>query len=211
PRGAAQAGPACPRPATSPSLARVSRADPSLMTIIGLQAGVAQDIEKYGSEALKRRYLPRFVSGELQGCMDLTEPQAGSDLGGIVTRLSEENGRYFVDGSKIFITNGGAGMHLLLARDGAAFEPSRRTTHGLSLALCPVVLPDGTRNRVRVSRVERKMGIHGSPTCVVEFDHAEAFLLGTPGAGFRAMLDLMNNARLGVAAQAIGIAEAAYR
>jgi len=79
------------------------------------------------------------------------------------------------------------------------------------LMLCPVILPDGTRNGVRVSRVESKMGIHGSPTCVIEFDHAEAFLLGRQGGGFRAMLDLMNHARLGVAAQAIGVAEAAYR
>jgi len=189
----------------------LSRADPSLMTIVGLQAGVAQDIEKYGSDELRRRYLPRFVSGELQGCMDLTEPQAGSDLGGILTRVTEENGRYFVDGGKIFITNGGAQVHLVLARDAASFEQSRGTTNGLSLVLCPVTLPDGRANGVRVARVERKMGIHGSPTCVVEFDHAEAFLLGKAGAGFRAMLDLMNNARLGVAAQAVGIAEAAYR
>src|SRR5439155_6198854 len=82
----------------------LSRADPSLMTIVGLQAGVAQDIEKYGSDELRRRYLPHFVSGELEGCMDLTEPQAGSDLGGILTRVTDENGRYFVDGGKIFIT-----------------------------------------------------------------------------------------------------------
>jgi len=192
-------------------LEMVSRADPSLMTIIGLQAGVAQDIEKYGSEELRREYLPRFVSGELQGCMDLTEPQAGSDLGGIVTRATEENGRFFLDGEKIFITNGGAHVHLVLARDGATFDQSRGTTNGLNLMLCPVKLADGRRNGVRVARVERKMGIHGSPTCVVELEHAEAFLLGARGQGFRAMLDLMNNARLGVAAQAIGVAEAAYR
>jgi alkylation response protein AidB-like acyl-CoA dehydrogenase len=192
-------------------LEMVARADPSLMTIIGLQAGVAQDIEKYADETLKRRYLPHFVSGEIQGCMDLTEPQAGSDLGGIVTRATQEGGRFFLDGEKIFITNGGAQVHLVLARDAATFEQSRGTTNGLSLLLCPVTLPDGTPNRVRVARVEKKMGIHGSPTCVIEFDHAEAFLLGKAGAGFRAMLDLMNNARLGVAAQALGIAEASYR
>ncbi|HZP40238.1 MAG TPA: acyl-CoA dehydrogenase family protein [Candidatus Binatia bacterium] len=192
-------------------LEMVARADPSLMTIIGLQAGTALDLEKYGSEELKRRYLPRFVSGELQGSMDLTEPQAGSDLGGILTRVTEESGRYFIDGEKIFITNGGAPVHLVLARDAATFDQSKGTTHGLSLMLCPRTLPDGTRNGVRIARVEKKMGIHGSPTCVVEFEHAEAFLLGTQGAGFRAMLDLMNNARLGVAAQALGIAEAAYR
>src|SRR2546427_10212248 len=181
----------------------LSRADPSLMTIVGLQAGVAQDIEKYGSDELRRRYLARFVSGELQGCMDLTEPQAGSDLGGILTRVTAENGRYFVDGGKIFITNGGAQVHLVLARDAASFEQSRGTTNGLSLVLCPVTLPDGRANGVRVARIERKMGIHGSPTCVVGFDHAEVFLLGQRAGGFPARLDLMHNTRLGVAPAAI--------
>ncbi len=192
-------------------LEMVSRADPSLMTIIGLQSGVALDIEKYGTDELRARYLPRFVSGELQGSMDLTEPQAGSDLGGIVTRVTQDNGRYFIDGEKIFITNGGAPIHLVLARDAATFDQSRGTTNGLNLMLCPTTLPDGTPNPVRVARVETKMGIHGSPTCVVEFDHAEAFLLAKPGGGFRAMLDLMNNARLGVAAQALGVAAGAYQ
>jgi hypothetical protein len=192
-------------------LEMVSRADTSLMTILGLQAGVAGDIQKYGSEEIKQQYLPRFASGELQGCMDLTEPQAGSDLGAIATRVTEENGRFFLDGSKIFITNGGSGVHLVLARDGATYDQSKGTTNGLSLLLCPVELPDGTRNKVSVSRVESKMGIHGSPTCAIELDHAEAFLLGERGNGFRAMLDLMNQARIGVAAQGIGIAEAAFQ
>jgi alkylation response protein AidB-like acyl-CoA dehydrogenase len=192
-------------------LEMIARADSSLMTIVGLQTGVASDIEKYGSEALKQQYLPRFASGELQGSMDLTEPQAGSDLGGIATRATEENGRYFLDGEKIYITNGGSPIHLVLARDAKTFDRTKGTTGGLSLLLCPATLPDGTPNRMRVSRVEAKMGIHGSPTCVMEFDHAEAFLLGRAGGGFRAILDLMNNARLGVAAQAIGVAEAAYR
>lgn len=191
-------------------LEMVSRADPSLMTIIGLQAGVANDIQKYGSEELKKNFLPRFASGELMGAMDLTEPQAGSDLGGILTRVTNENGRYFVDGSKIFITNGGAEIHLVLARDADTFDQSKGSTNGLSLLLCPRTLADGTPNNVRISRVESKLGIHGSPTCSVEFDHAEAYLLGTAGAGFKAMLDLMNQARLGVASQAIGVAEAAY-
>jgi alkylation response protein AidB-like acyl-CoA dehydrogenase len=191
-------------------LEMVARADASLMTIIGLQAGVALDIERYGSEEMKKRYLPAFVTGELQGSMDLTEPQAGSDLGGITTRATRDGDRYFLDGGKIFITNGGAQVHLVLARDGATYEQSKSTTNGLNLMLCPTTLPDGRRNGLRVARVESKLGIHGSPTCVIEFDHAEAFLLSKPGQGFRAMLDLMNNARLGVAAQAIGIAEAAY-
>lgn len=192
-------------------LEMLARADASLMTIVGLQGGTAADIEKYGTEDIKQRYLPRFASGELQGCMDLTEPQAGSDLGGILTRVTEERGRYYIDGEKIFITNGGADVHLVLARDAETFDRSKGTTNGLSLMLCPVVLTDGSPNAVRVTHVESKLGIHGSPTCALEFDHAEAFLLAQRGGGFRAMLDLMNVARLGVAAQALGVAEGAYR
>jgi len=191
-------------------LEMIAQIDPSLMTIVGLQQGIAADIERYGTPELKATYLPRFVSGELQGAMDLTEPAAGSDLGGIRTRVTEEDGRFFVDGQKIFITNGGADMHLVLARDAPTYEQSLGTTKGLTLMLCPRVLPDGSANTVAISKVEEKLGLHGSPTCVVDFDHAEAYLLGDRGDGFRAMLDLMNNARLGVAAQAIGVAEAAY-
>ena len=190
-------------------LQMVSRADAGLMTILGLQGGVAEDIQKYASEELCQRYLPRFVAGEVQGAMDLTEPQAGSDLGGILTRASEEDGRFFLDGEKIFITNGGAEIHLVLARDDDTFDKSKGTTKGLSLFLCPRTLPDGKRNAVSIERLEHKMGIHGSPTAVVRFEHAEAFLIAKKGEGFKAMLDLMNNARLGVAAQGVGIAEAA--
>ncbi len=187
----------------------VARADAALMTVIGLQAGVAEDIQKYAPEELQARYLPRFVSGEVQGAMDLTEPQAGSDLGGITTRAVEENGRCFLDGQKIFITNGGAEIHLVLARDAETFEHSKGTTKGLSLFICPRVLPDGTKNRVRVERLEHKLGLHGSPTAVIRLERAEAWRIGIKGDGFKAMLDLMNNARLGVAAQGVGIAEAA--
>jgi hypothetical protein len=187
----------------------VARADAALMTVIGLQAGVAEDIQKYAPEELCQKYLPRFVSGEVQGAMDLTEPQAGSDLGAISTRAVEENGRFFIEGQKIFITNGGAEIHLVLARDADTFEQSKGTTKGLSLFLCPRTLPDGTKNRVGVERLEHKLGIHGSPTAVMRFERAEAWRIGQKAEGFKAMLDLMNNARLGVAAQGIGIAEAA--
>lgn len=191
-------------------LEMLSRADTSLMTVAGLQAGVAGDIEKYASEELRRAWLPRFTSGEVQGAMDLTEPRAGSDLGGIVTRATDQpDGTVRVDGVKIFITNGGAEVHLVLARDADHFEQSKGTTNGLSLILVPRHLPDGTRNGVRVARLEKKLGIHGSPTCEVVFEGAIGWRLGQKGQGFRAMLDLMNNARLGVAAQAIGVASAA--
>ncbi|MGH7805538.1 MAG: acyl-CoA dehydrogenase family protein [Candidatus Binatia bacterium] len=192
-------------------LEMVARADASLMTIVGLQGGVAHDIQKYGTNELRERYLPKFAAGELQGAMDLTEPQAGSDLGEIRTRATLAGDHWIVEGEKIFITNGGAPIHLVLARDAETYDQSKGTTNGLSLILVPVTLPDGRTNGVRVMRTEKKLGIHGSPTCVVEFDKAEGYLLGTRGQGFRAMLDLMNGARLGVAGQGIGIAEAAYQ
>jgi alkylation response protein AidB-like acyl-CoA dehydrogenase len=191
-------------------LEMISRADTSLMTVVGLQAGVAVDIEKYGDDALKDSWLPRFASGEVQGAMDLTEPKAGSDLGGITTRSTEQpDGSLRVDGVKIFITNGGAEVHLVLARDAEHYEESKGTTNGLSLVLVPRHLEDGSRNGIRVARLERKLGIHGSPTCEVVFENTVGWRLGQKGQGFRAMLDLMNNARLGVAAQAIGVAAAA--
>jgi alkylation response protein AidB-like acyl-CoA dehydrogenase len=190
-------------------LQMVSRADAGLMTILGLQAGVAEDIQTFGSEELKREYLPRFASGEVMGAMDLTEPQAGSDLGAIQTRATDEGGRYFIEGDKIFITNGGCEIHLVLARDSATYDDSKGTTKGLSLYLVPRTASDGSPNGVHVTRLEEKLGIHGSPTAAMHFDHAEGFLVGRLGEGFKAMLSLMNNARLGVAAQGIGIAEAA--
>jgi alkylation response protein AidB-like acyl-CoA dehydrogenase len=192
-------------------LEMISRADTSLMTIVGLQTGAAGDIEKYGSEETRRRWLPRFSSGEVQGCMDLTEPQAGSDLGGIATRATElAEGGVRVDGQKIFITNGGAEVHLVLARDADTFDASRGTTRGLSLVLVPRHRADGSPNGVRVARVEKKLGLHGSPTCEVVFENALGTRLGEKGQGFKAMLDLMNGARLGVAAQAVGVSQAAF-
>jgi len=191
-------------------LEMIARADPSLMMVIGLQTGVANDIAKYGSDEIKQAYLPRFASGEVQGSMDLTEPQAGSDLGGITTRVTEaEDGSLRVDGQKIYISNGGAEVHLVLARDADTFDESKGTTNGLSLILVPRHREDGSKNGVRVTRLEKKLGIHGSPTCEVVFEGALGARLGRKGQGFRAMLDLMNAARLGVASQALGLSDAA--
>lgn len=190
-------------------LQMVSRADAGLMTILGLQAGVAEDIQQYASEELKQAYLPRFASGEVMGAMDLTEPQAGSDLGAIQTRATQEGDRFFLDGQKIYITNGGCEIHLVLARDAETFDQSKGTTKGLSLYLVPRTLPSGEKNGLEVTRLEEKLGIHGSPTAAIQLTRAEGFLVGKRGDGFKAMLSLMNNARLGVAAQGVGIAEAA--
>jgi len=191
----------------------ISRANPGLMTIVGLQSGCAEDIQRYASAELCREFLPRFASGEVMGSMDLTEPQAGSDLGAITTRASdssdEEGAISKLNGEKIFITNGGAEVHLVLARDDDHFEESKGSTKGLSLFICPRTKRDGTPNGVTVERLEHKMGIHCSPTATVRFTDADAYRIGVKGEGFKAMLDLMNNARVGVAAQGIGIAEAA--
>jgi alkylation response protein AidB-like acyl-CoA dehydrogenase len=188
----------------------IARADPSLMMIVGLQTGAANDIAKYGDEEVKRAFLPRFASGEVQGSMDLTEPQAGSDLGGITTRATDlPDDTVQVDGQKIFISNGGAEIHLVLARDEDTREQSAGTTNGLSLVLVPRHREDGSPNGVRVTRLEKKLGIHGSPTCEVVFEGSLGHRLGKKGEGFRAMLDLMNAARLGVASQALGLSDAA--
>ncbi|HKJ23348.1 MAG TPA: acyl-CoA dehydrogenase family protein [Myxococcota bacterium] len=207
----AYGGPDLPLLLNTMYLEMVSRADTSLMTVVGLQAGAAGDIAAYGSEEVKQAVLPHMVSGEWQGCMDLTEPQAGSDLGRISTRATEQpDGSIRVDGQKIYITNGGAEVHLVLARDAEHYDESKGTTTGLSLVLVRRHGDDGAPNGVRVTRLERKLGIHGSPTCEVVFDGAIGVRLGEKGKGFRAMLDLMNNARLGVAAQALGISQAAF-
>ena len=191
-------------------LEMISRADPSLMMVVGLQTGAASDIERYASDEVKDAYLPRFTSGEVQGSMDLTEPEAGSDLGGISARVTDlPDGRVQVDGQKIYISNGGAEIHLVLARDADKFDESRGTTNGLSLVLVPRHLEDGSANGVTVPRLEKKMGIHGSATCEVLFEGAIGHRLGAPGEGFKAMLDLMNAARLGVASQSLGLCEAA--
>jgi len=190
-------------------LQMIARADAGLMTMIGLQAGVAEDIQQFASDELKQRYLPRFASGEVMGAMDLTEPQAGSDLGAITTRATDAGACSRIDGEKIFITNGGAEIHLVLARDDDSFDDSKGTTRGLSLYIVPRTLEDGSKNGVEVTRLEDKLGIHGSPTAAVRFNDAEGYRIGTKGEGFKAMLSLMNNARLGVAAQGVGIAEAA--
>ncbi len=190
-------------------LQMISRANAGLMTIVGLAAGAAEDIQRYASEDLRREFLPRFASGEIQGSMDLTEPQAGSDLGAIQTRAVDDGDVSKITGEKIFITNGGSEVHLVLARDDDTFEDSKGTTNGLSLFICPRTRRDGSPNGVTVERLEHKMGIHCSPTATVRFDNAVGYRIGTKGEGFKAMLDLMNNARVGVAAQGIGIAEAA--
>lgn len=181
----------------------VSRAEAGLMTIFGMQE-IAASIHKFGDEEMKERLLHRFASGEVTGAMVLTEPDSGSDLGGVQTRATfdEETGVWRLNGVKRFVTNGCADVQLVLARSELGSTDAR----GLSLF---VVERDES---VHIRRIENKLGIHASPTCEIQYSNTPAWLLGKQRFGLiRYAMALMNGARLAVGAQAVGIAEAAYR
>jgi alkylation response protein AidB-like acyl-CoA dehydrogenase len=179
-----------------------------------LSFGAVEALEAHGSDELKQRYLPKVVSGEWPATMNLTEPQAGSDVGALATRAEPNpDGSWRLTGTKIFITYGEHDLadnivHLVLARTAGAPAGTR----GISLFLVPKVLPDGSVNDLRCVSIEHKLGIHASPTCVMSFgdnEGATGWLVGEEMAGMRAMFTMMNNARLNVALQGVGIAEAA--
>ena len=180
----------------------VSRADAALMTIFGLQ-DIAETINSFGSDEQKQRYLPKFASGEVTGAMVLTEPDAGSDLQAVRLKAYEtENGEWRLSGVKRFITNGCGDVLLVLARS----EEGTRDGRGLSMFICE------KGPKVHIRRIEDKLGIHGSPTCEIHFRDAPAELVGKRRRGLtKYVMSLMNGARIGIAAQALGIAEAAYR
>ena len=180
----------------------VSRADCSLMNMFGLQ-GIAETINAFASEDIKREYVPRLATGELTGAMVLTEPDAGSDLQSVKTvAYQNEQGEWFVSGVKRFITNGCGDVLLVLART----EPGTTNGSGLSCLLvekCP---------QVKVRRIEHKLGINGSPTCELVFKDAPAKLIGQRRRGLITyVMALMNGARVGISAQGTGVGEAAYR
>ena len=184
----------------------------ALCPMLGL--GAIEAIEAHGSDALKRDYLPKIVSGEWTATMNLTEPQAGSDVGALKTRaIPAGDGSWRISGSKIFITFGEHDLspniiHMVLARTPNAPDGTR----GISLFLVPKVLRDGEANDVKCVSIEHKLGIHGSPTCVMSFGEAggaTGWLIGEETGGMRAMFTMMNNARLNVGLQGVGIAERA--
>ncbi|MBN2631401.1 MAG: acyl-CoA dehydrogenase [Rhodobacteraceae bacterium] len=183
-----------------------------------LTQGQIEALEHHASDALKALYLPKLISGEWNGTMNLTEPQAGSDVGALRARAEPNgDGTYAVSGQKIYITWGDADflpntVHLVLAR----LPDAPPGTAGISLFLVPKFLPDangnpGARNSLHVVSLEHKLGIHGSPTCVMQYDGATGWLVGAPHKGMAAMFTMMNNARLGVGLQGVGVAEAAYQ
>jgi 3-(methylthio)propanoyl-CoA dehydrogenase len=179
-----------------------------------LSFGAVEALHKHGSDELKRDYLPKIVSGEWPATMNLTEPQAGSDVGALKTRAEPNgDGSWRITGTKIFITYGEHDLtdqilHLVLARTPGAPEGTR----GISLFLVPKLLPDGSPNDLRCVSIEHKLGIHASPTCVMSYgDHggATGWLVGPESGGMAAMFTMMNNARLNVGLQGVGIAERA--
>lgn len=180
-----------------------ARADASFTLTLGCY-NLAEVVERFGDDAMKEKYLPRMVSGEMIGAMSLTEPDFGSDLPHIRTRaIKQEDGTYRLQGTKRFITHGcGIGEKpaaiLTLARSGG--EGAR----GLSFFLVE-------SNDIEVSRIEEKMGLHCSPTCELVYDNAKALLIGEEGKGLvKYSMDMMNGARIGIATQSLGIAHAAY-
>ena len=182
-----------------------------------LSQGALHALELYASEDLRRQFLPRLVSGEWTGTMNLTEPQAGSDLGLVRCQARPENGHYRISGQKIFITFGdhdmaGNILHLVLAR----LPDGPEGTRGLSLFLVPKQIPDGNGasgapNHVRPVSLERKLGLHASPTCVMSYEDAVGYLVGQENQGLPHMFAMMNDARVSVGSQGVAIAERAYQ
>ena len=183
-----------------------------------LTQGAIDALLHYGDDDLKNRYLPKMVSGEWTGTMNLTEPQAGSDVGALTTRaVKNEDGSYAITGQKIFITYGDHDMaeqivHLVLARTPGAPDGTR----GISCFIVPKYLVNddeslGERNTVETVSLEHKMGIHASPTCVLSYENATGYLIGEENKGMRIMFVMMNAARLGVGAQGLALAERAYQ
>jgi alkylation response protein AidB-like acyl-CoA dehydrogenase len=180
--------------------------------------GQIEALEAHASPEMRALYIPRLVSGEWTGTMNLTEPQAGSDVGALRTRAEPlGDGTYAVTGQKIYISWGDHDLaanvcHLVLARLPDAPEGTR----GISLFMVPKRIPDadgapGPANDLRVVSLEHKMGLHGSPTAVMEYDGARGWLVGEPGRGMAAMFTMMNSARLGVGVQGLSVAEAAMQ
>jgi alkylation response protein AidB-like acyl-CoA dehydrogenase len=210
----------------------MARADVSVMTHHSFHGGMAMAMLVFSihegtttfdavkGEVKETRFaaeIDELSRGDAWGCMDITEPNAGSDMAALRTRAEQdEKGNWFVTGQKIFITSGHGKYHFVIARTEEAKDPNDPFSGlgGLSMFLVKTYdeLPDGSRERhVTIDRVEEKLGHHGSVTASLSFDRAPAQLIGKRGEGFKYMLTLMNNARLGVGFESLGVAECALR
>jgi alkylation response protein AidB-like acyl-CoA dehydrogenase len=211
----------------------LARADVSVMAHYNFHSGIALSLLMYsvneGTTSFDRstrtisktRFageIAEILRGDAFGSMDITEPDAGSDMGALKCKgEQDEHGDWFVTGQKIFITSGHGKYHIVIARTeptGSGSGPGKLGLDGLSLFLVPAYedLPDGTRKRLStLDRLEEKLGHEGSATAAITFDRTPAHLIGARGEGFKQMLMLMNNARIGVGFESIGLCEAAYR
>ena len=207
----------------------LARADVSVMAHYNFHSGIALSLLMYSvnegttsfdrathsiSETRFAAEIAEILRGDAFGSMDITEPDAGSDMGALKARgEQDEHGNWFVSGQKIFITSGHGKYHIVIARTEPA-QPGKLGLDGLSLFLVPAYedLPDGTRKRLAtLDRLEEKLGHEGSATAAITFERSPAHLIGARGEGFKQMLMLMNNARIGVGFESIGLSEAAYR
>ncbi len=179
----------------------ISRAEASLMNLFGLQ-DIAKTIAQFADENQKQEFLPKFSTGEYTGAMALTEPDAGSDLQAVkLTAYQDDKGSWFLRGVKRFITNGNGEVLLVLART----ETGTKDARGLSMFVCH------RDDSLKVRRIEHKLGIHGSPTCELQFNDTPAQLVGQRRFGLlKYVIYLMNRARVGIGAQSLGIAQQAY-
>ncbi len=179
----------------------ISRAEASLMNLFGLQ-DIAKTLAQFADENQKQEFLPKFSTGEYTGAMALTEPDAGSDLQAVkLTAYQDDKGNWFLRGVKRFITNGNGEVILVLARTEAGTKDAR----GLSMFVCH------RDDSLKVRRIEHKLGIHGSPTCELQFNDTPAQLVGLRRFGLlKYVIYLMNRARVGIGAQSLGIAQQAY-
>ncbi len=199
----------------------ICSANLSFGTYPGLSQGAYNAVELHGTDELKDLYLPKLTDGSWAGTMCLTEPQCGTDLGLIRTKAAaNDEGTFNITGTKIFITAGEHDLtenivHLVLAR----LPDAPAGIKGISLFLVPKFLPKaegdgwvaGAANGVRCGSIEHKMGIHASSTCVINFEDSKSWLIGKPHQGMRCMFTMMNEARLGVGMQGVGLGETAYQ
>lgn len=208
----------------------IARGDVSVMTHHGFHGAIAMamilysvaegttEFDKETGSIKSTRFaeeIADIAAGSAWGCMDITEPNAGSDMAALSSKATQDkDGNWFVTGQKIFITSGHGKYHFVIARTESPKGAPWAGLEGLSLFLVPIYkdLPDGTRqNFATVDRLEEKLGHHASATCAITFENSPAKLVGKRGEGFKHMLLLMNNARLGVGFEGLGLCEAAYR
>jgi alkylation response protein AidB-like acyl-CoA dehydrogenase len=210
----AQGGQGLPLALATVVMEDLGSANMGFSLVMMLTPGAVEALRHHGSPELQETWLPKLITGEWTGTMNLTESQAGSDVGALKTRAEPAgDGSYRITGQKIFITFGEHDLadnivHLVLAR----LPDAPQGTRGISLFLVPKILADGTRNDVRCVSIEHKLGIHASPTCVMAYGDeggATGWLIGEENKGMAAMFTMMNNARLNVGLQGVSIAERA--